>query len=875
MTAGPRRARTFLRALAALCLALTAALASATAAHAEEFGVVPGSFQVSQSTTQAGAHPDVTIRFEYTSRLELHPLLDPDDPSTAPMPRPLETPRNIAVDLPPGLIGDPSAAARCTAVQFARSACPPASQVGVATVDVFLFAFSWPVPVYNLVPSKGVPAELGFYALTVPVHVLVSVRDEDHGLRTTITDIPSQGPLWRSELTLWGNPSDPEHWGGAPNPEVPPRGFMTNAATCDGPATVRLATESYESPGRFVRAETELPALTGCERQRFAGSGRARPDSPTAGAPAGYTIELDVPQSQDPAGLATPPVKDVVVRLPRGTVVSPSASDGLRTCADAAMKVETSEPPACPEASRIGTVRIDTPLLSRAMTGGVYLTEQRPDRLLRMVLVAEEAGVRLKLPGAIDLDPATGQITATFANNPQLQFDHLTVTLKGGPRAPLANPRECGPATTTTTLVPWGGGQPVVSSDTVQITCAGAPSGFKPTFGAGAASTRAGAASAFSLWFARQDRDELLSAIDVRMPAGALPRLASTPLCADAAAAAGACGEASRVGTVVTDAGPGALPFRLPGKVYVTGPYKGAPYGLAIVVPALAGPYDLGTVVVRAKVDVDLHTAALRITSDPLPTILQGIPLQLRSVRVDVDKPDFMLNPTSCMPRRVTAAIGSTAGTVATVRAWHQVAGCKALKYTPKLAVRIGAKGHVRPFRPTTLVATLTQPAGQAASRRVRLALPKVVNARMEVVRRACTQAAYDAGDCEGARIGSATAVTPLLPHPLRGAAYFVRNPARRLPDVVVQLRGDVAFDLVGKVAISHDLRLTTTFDAIPDVPLSRFQLTLPAGRGPVGAVAGVCTRAARLARAQQTLRAQNGKVITRAARLTIAGCKK
>ncbi len=583
-----------------------------------------------------------------------------------------------------------------------------------------------------------------------------------------------------------------------------------------------------------------------------------------------------MPQNRELDGLATPPVKDVVVRLPLGTVVSPSTSEGLATCSEAALKPATSEVPDCPAAAKIGSVEIDTPLLSRAMTGSVFLADQTPQRLLKLVLVAEEAGVRLKLPGAIDLDPASGQITATFANNPQLPFEHLRVTLKGGPRAPLANPRACGPAVTTTTLVPWGGGQPAVSSDTAQITCAGAPHGFKPSFSAGSASTRAGAASPFSLTFARGDGDEPLQAIDVKLPAGLLPKLASTPLCADALAAAGACGAASLIGSVATDAGPGAQPFRLPGRVYVTGPYKGAPYGLSIVVPALAGPYDLGTVVVRAKVDVDLHTAALRITSDPLPTILQGIPLQLRAIHVAIDKPGFMLNPTSCSPRRVVAAVSSTAGSVANVGSWYQVGGCKMLRYTPKLAVRIGSKGHVRRFRPTALVATLTQPAGQAASRSVRLALPKAVNARMEVVRRACTQAAYDAGSCgDGARIGSATADTPLLPHQLRGAAYFVRNPARRLPDVVVQLRGDVAFDLVGKVAISRDLRLTTTFDAIPDVPLSRFELTLPAGRGPVGAVAGVCTRAARLASAQQTLRAQSGKVITRASRLSIAGCGK
>jgi hypothetical protein len=874
MTAALALIRPLLRALAALCVALAVALAGAAVAQAEEFGVVDGSFQVTQSTTQAGGHPDLNIRFEYTTRLERHPLLDPD--TSDPMPRPLETPRNVVVDLPPGLIGDPSAAARCTAVQFANSSCPPESQVGEATVNVFLLPFAWPQPVYNLVPSKGVPAELGFFALTVPVHAMISVRDEDRGLRTTITDIPSQGPLWSSELTLWGDPA--AHLGGGSDPEAPTRGFMTNAATCDGPSTVRLATESYERPGRFVHAETTLPALTGCEQLRFAGTGTARPDTSKAGAPAGYTIELDVPQSQEPDGLATPPVKDVVVRLPAGTVVSPSTSDGLKTCTDAGMKVKTSEVPDCPAASKIGTVQIDTPLLARPMTGSVFLTEQKPNRLLRMVLVAEEAGVRLKLPGDVDLDPATGQITATFPNNPQLPFNHLTVKLKGGPRAPLANPRTCGPATTTTTLVPFGGGAPAISTDTFEVSCDGAPSGFAPGFSAGSANTQAGAPAAFSLAFSRGDGDDALRSIAATLPVGLLPRLGTMPLCGEAQAAAGSCGEETRIGSARVSVGPGELPYQLPngGRVYVTGPYKGAPYGLSIVVPALAGPYDLGTVVVRAKVDVDLHTAALKIESDPLPTILQGIPLQIRSVRVDVDKPGFMLNPTSCAPRAVTAAIASTSGATANVSARHQVGGCKALRYSPKLAVKVGGKGRVGAGKATSLVATLTQPAAQAANRGVELQLPGTINARMEVLRKGCPLADYEAGRCgAGARIGSATANTPLLPNQLKGAAYLVRNPARRLPDVVVQLRGDVAFDLVGKVRVSRDFRLVTNFDTIPDVPLSRFQLKLPAANSPISTVVGLCTKAGRLARARQTLRAQNGKVIRRAPRLTIAGCAK
>jgi hypothetical protein len=878
MTRSTDRPRTVARALAALLASVVVLLAWTAAATADEpdppFGVKDDAFQVTSSTTQAGAHPDVTVAFEYVSRTATHPVTEME------MERPVETPRNVVVDLPPGLIGDPSAVPRCSAAQLATG-CPPETQVGYVSANVFLLPFADAGPVYNLVPSHGAPAELGFTIWALPFRVKIGVRDEDHGLRATLANVPSQGPLLSTTLTLWGDPHDPVHDPERPNTEpltgeVSRSGFMTNGATCDGPSTVKLSTDTYEHPGTYVGAETELPAQTGCDQQRFAGTGTARPDTAKAGAPAGYTIELDVPQNGAADALATPPVKDVVVRLPQGTVVSPSTSDGLATCSLAQVKLATSEVPDCPAASKIGTVRIDTPLLARPMTGSVFLLDQQPNRLLRMVLVAEEAGVRLKLPGDVDLDPVTGQVTATFPDNPQLPFNHLSVVLKGGPRAPLANPRQCGPATTTTTLVPFGGGRPAVSTDTFDVSCDGAPSGFAPSFSAGSASTQAGAASPFTLTFARGDGDDLLSGIDVRLPAGVLPRLGTMPLCSDAQAAAGTCGEETRVGSVTAEAGPGELPYRLPGRAYVTGPYKGAPYGLSIVVPAKAGPYDLGTVVVRATVDVDLHTAALKVSSDPLPSILQGIPLQVRSVRVSVDKPGFMLNPTGCSARATEATVRSLGGATAARSARYQVGGCKELKYTPKLAVKVGGKGRVGAGKATPLVATLTQPAAQAASRRVELQLPGVINARMEVLRNGCPLADYEAGRCgAGARIGTATAVTPLLPNPLKGSAYLVRNPARRLPDVVVQLRGDVAFDLVGKVRVTRDLRLVTNFDTIPDVPLSRFQLTLPAKNSPIGAVVGLCTKAGRLARARQTLRAQNGKVLTRAARMTIAGCAK
>ncbi|HST42135.1 MAG TPA: hypothetical protein VLK58_21630, partial [Conexibacter sp.] len=868
------------------------ALARAAGAQsAEDFSLVPNSFQAGLSNTQAAGHPDLNVSFELNSRPAIQPatgsLLD----------EPAETAKSVIVDLPPGIVGDPNATPRCA--MEVLTMCPPETQIGVVRVRTFLLKEGI-VPLYNLVPSHGAPAEFGFWAM-LTVKLQVSVRsDGDHGLRTTIDNLPTLAALVSTDLTLWGVPADSGHDGqrgvvcldeglgaglvcnGEPgtSSSAPRTPFLTNGSVCDATAPVRMSIESYDSPGRLLHAEAPLAPPTGCDRLRFAGSGTARADDARAGAPSGWTIDLAVPQNGDPAGLATPPLKRAVVTLPEGTVVSPSAAAGLQGCSVAQLRLDSVAAPDCPNGAKIGDVSIVTPLLSRPLTGAVFLAAPSPSQLLRVVLVAAGQGVRLKLVGRIDPDPVTGRLTATFDPNPQLPFSTLRMTLKGGPRAVLANARQCGPATTTFALTPYGGGAAAVSHDSHAVTRdgAGAPcaaTAFAPGFSAGTANPVAGRATAFALRFSRGDGDDLLHAIDVWLPAGLIPKIGRVPLCAEAQAAAGTCGEESRVGGAETTAGPGTQPFGLPGRVYVAGPYKGAPYSLAIVVPAVAGPFDLGTVVVRAAVHVDKRSAALRVVSDPLPTILQGIPLQIRSVRIAIDRPDFMLNPTSCSERRVGAAISATGGAVAQVGARFQVGDCAALRYTPKLAVRVGGRGEVGARRKTSLVATLTQPPAQAASRSVRLLLPRTLNARLEVIRRACSQAAYDAGDCEAARVGSATAATPLLKGPLSGAVYMVRSPARRLPDLVVQLRGEVAIDLVGKVTISRDLRLTATFDTIPDVPLSRFQLTLPAKISPVGNVRALCTPESRRAVAVQTLRAQNGRVVKRHQRLSIAGCPK
>jgi hypothetical protein len=877
-------ARRILRALATGGVALTAALApGAVAQAAVDFGLEPGSFATSLSTTQAGAHPDVNVRFLLRHEVGSDTSLDPG-----------ATVRNVVVDLPPGILGDPNATPRCLATQWPR--CPLETQIGTVRIRTGLVT-ELTSPVFNLVPSQGAPAEFGFDTLVIAVRLQIVVRsDGDYGLRTIIDNLPANAALVENDLTFWGVPADPandddrgrkctngacgSNSGNRPS-TAPRRPFMSNPTTCGPQDPARLTLDAYELPD-VIRAEAPLPEITGCDRlPAFDATATVQANERRAGAPSDLAVELKVPQSTDPDGLATPQLKKAVVTLPEGTVVSPPVADGLATCSEAQFGFDRLGAPDCPTASKIGEVAIDSPLLTKQMTGGVFLADQTPQQLLRIVLVAEAQGVWLKLPGRVDLDPLTGRVTATFDQNPQLPFSSLRMTLKGGPRGVLANPRQCGPATSTAVLTPFGGGAPAIATDSFEISGDGAggpcpPAEFTPGFAAWSTSAAAGAESPFTLTFSRDDADDALGGIEVSLPPGVVPRIGTVPLCGEAQAAAGTCGEESRIGSASALAGPGSEPYGLPGRVYVAGPYKGAPYSLAIVVPAKAGPFDLGTVVVRAAAHVDLHTAALRIVSDPLPTILQGIPLQLRSIRVAIDRLGFMVNPTNCTARQVGATVISAGGARAAAGARYQAAGCRSLPFAPKLSVKVGGKGNLRAGKPAYLLATMTQTPGQAAARSVRLALPRSINARLDVVRKACPGEVYDAGRCgEEARIGTGMAVSSLLRRPLGGSAYFVRR-GTGLPDLVVQLRGEVSIDLVGKIEIARRTQqLVTTFGTIPDVPLSTFRLKLPAKNSPVSSVVGLCTKESRNGLARQTMRGQNGKLVQRKAKLTIAGCKK
>jgi hypothetical protein len=906
-----------------VALALTAASANAAFGIAAFDGEVAAN-RAGDPYTQAGGHPfEVSTDIDFNAHEEQIELL-PGFPITASVPD--ADVKTIRVDLPPGLVGSPGAIPQCDPVDFFSgsdgSNCGNETQVGTSEIRT-PFAPPYTVPVYSIRPtSPDLPAEFGFEYAKVRVVLEASVRSgSDYGITVTVPNISQGIQISGSSLTFWGIPADPAHDdqrckqmvsgvcqgapGGTDGPNsvsLEPKAFMTLPTACTPPNTgleTVISADSWSAPGIFDQSSffSHVPpgypgtpdtwghqqGPEGCDKIPFDPSVSVQPLNRAAGKPTGLDVDIDISQDglETPGAIASGHLKRASVRLPVGMSISPAAADGLLACTDAQAGFGTTDEPGCPAASKVGDVTIDTPLLADQLRGAIYIGEPRPGSIFRLVLVARGPGVVLKLPGVVTPDPRTGQLTTTFDNNPQLPFSNLHLRFKGGPRAPLTNPTACGTHTTTSELTSWSGKTSTTSSsfalsrDGNGQPCP--PRGFTPDFSGGLTNPTAGSSSTFSLTFGRDDEDQTLRDVTVTTPKGLTGVIASADLCPDALANSGGCSGRSQVGTTTTGAGAGSNPFFLGGRVFITGPYKGAPFGMSIVVPAIAGPFDLGTVVVRAAIFVDRETAQLRVVADPLPTILEGVPLLLRTVNVSIDKPGFMLAPTSCEADRIAASLGSNEGSVVAVSSRFQVGNCGALPFAPKMSLRVGSRGKLTRGRRTPLEVTLSMTRGQANNRFVRVTLPKSLNARLDVVNRrvACSIEQFQADECPRA-VGNATAVTPLLRDPLKGPAYFVYNPARRLPDLVVRLRGQVAVDLTGKVTITRDLRLQTTFDSVPDVPITRFRLALESGarNGPIGITRNLCLAETRKSlRANLVLTAQSNRKVTREQKIGVAGC--
>jgi hypothetical protein len=857
--------------------------------------------------------------------------------------------KDIEVNLPPGFVGDPGATPQCPLQQFREKTgffglignrCPSDSQIGMTDLkftadqsgDLEASTFT---PVYNVVPPKGAPAEFGFTVLSVPVVLVPHVRTGgDDGVSVSFTSLPQGLSMLRGKVTLWGNPSDSGHdperepcWNGGEEyggtgyyegvPQItgkhaeercsftaPARPFLSMPTSCDGALKLTATIDSWSAPGAFKEGETSLPGMTGCDKLDFAPRVVAQPEPAQADSPSGLSVEIQVPQTYDNAvGLAESNLKDTTVTLPAGVSVNPAAADGLVACSEEQFGLHTTAEVACPDASKLGQVEVRTPLLEHPLTGGVFLAQQgnlpgngsNPfGSLLALYLQLHDpySGVLVKLAGEVKPDPATGQLVTTFLNNPQVPFDSLKLSFFGGPRAALVNPPQCGTYTTETEMTPWSGGASATPSWSFAITsgAGGAPCGasepFNPGLVSGTTSNQAGGFTPFSLTFDRSDGEQNMSRIQVTTPPGLLGSLAGVTLCGEPQASQGTCGSGSLIGHVTVGVGAGSNPFYVTGEVYLTASYNGAPYGISFVVPAVAGPLNLGTVVVRAAVNVDPHTAALTVTSEPLPQILQGVPLHIRAVNVTLDRERFIFNPTNCNPLMIQAHMTGALGASSAVSTHFQATNCAALSFHPKFSV--STSGKTSRANGASLDARLVesgaggQPVlatngGQANIARVKVELPKALPSRLTTLQKACTAQVFEANpaSCPAAsRVGYAKATTPLLPVELTGPAFFVSHGGEAFPSLIVVLQGyGVRVDLVGATFISKQGITSSTFAAVPDVPVTSFELYLP--QGPYSALAANGNLCQKELKMPTELLAQNGTVIRQSTPIGVTGCKK
>jgi hypothetical protein len=781
-------------------------------------------------------------------------------------------PRDVSVDLPQGLALDPSVVPRCQTVQLESFSCPPGSQVGLIGVSIKIdteFGFEQ-IPLYSVVPPPGSPSSLGFTLEGAVVLLNGSVRADDFGLSAGAADLLAKYGVAGLQLQLWGDPSDPSHdavRGGSVAPSNRP--LMTLPSAC-GPLAFGALTDSWENPGAFVSRSLPIEgpagdalAVEGCSALAFEPTLTAQPTTSAADSPSGLGLNVVVPQRIDIGGSKSSGLHVASVSLPPGLVVNPSAAGGVASCTPTQIGLVTqvgrpdarfdAAPVACPDASKLGTLEVTTPLLQDAPAGSIYLAQPRQNpfgSLFALYAVVEEprAGILIKLAGRVATDPATGQVTATFDQVPQLPFEEFKLDFFAGPGASLRTPPVCGSYDSDARLAPWSGTAAVSIASSFSIatspagTCANAPGRLPnaPRFDAGTTSTVAGRYSSFVLDLSRGDGSQELGGLEANLPEGLIGRAAGSATCSDAALAAAAarsgsdekaspaCPEGSRIGRALVDLGAGPNPYEVEGQIYLAGPYEGAPLSLAVVTPALAGPFDLGTVVVRAAVLVDPMTGRLTVRSDPLPRILDGVPLDIRSVRLEIDKAGFVRNPTSCEPMAITGSATSTLGQAAPLSARFQVGECAALAFKPKLSLRFS--GAVRRGGHPTLRAALRADPEGAALKSASFALPSGQLLDLKHLRVLCPREAPPARCPGSSRLGSVRLYSPALEAPLEGPVYAL-VPRHGLPGIAAEVRsGAFRFLLRGRATAANG-RLGMTLEALPDIPLSRAILSLAGGR--------------------------------------------
>jgi hypothetical protein len=855
---------------------------------------------------QAGSHP-----FQLTTMLDLNETLarehENEQQGYQPAPAAPALARNLSLELPPGLLGDPQAVAQCPDIDFSTigdndvNACPATSAIGVALVTLNLpldvnGVFTETVPVFNLVPAPGEPARFGLEDDQIPVILDTSVRtDGDYGVNVTVKNITQAAQLLGSTVTLWGEPANPAHDGSRGWACI--RDTTVNGETCTPPAqhasTPFLALPTSCLGGLATRAQAQawsgaqseanyifqnglaepLSALDDCDEVPFNPTIGVQPleeregQAPGASVqstntPAGLAVNLTMPGEEH--NVSESAVRSTTVALPAGVQLSPSAANGLEACSEGEIGYEgpgstqdpflpgsagvseplrfSTAPVTCPEASKVGLVDIKSPDLSHELEGAVYIAEQTNNpfgSLFALYLVAEDPvlGIRVKLAGQVSLNEQTGQITSTFGETPQVPFEGLRLRFFEGARASLSTPALCGSYATLASLTPWAGPTPLQREAAFQITSGGEgehcadPLPFAPGLKAGSSNPQAGAFSSFSLTLADPDADQRLTGLSVQLPPGIAAMLASVTPCPEPQAAREQCGPESLIGRSLASAGFGPEPYELPGNVYLTGPYQGAPFGIEVVTPAIAGPFNLGTVTVRSRIDVDPRTAAVTITSDPIPQLVKGVPAQIKQLKVTVDRPGFQFNPTSCNPGPITATLNGNQGATSTTSYPFETSNCTSLLFDPGVSAQ--TLGKTSKAEGASLDLEFTSHPGEAHVAKTILTIPATLPARLTTIQKACIAATFEANPAacpEGSDIGTAVVRTPVLKSPVAGPIYLVSHGNAAWPDAELVLQGEgITVILDGQTAIKKGVT-TSSFLSVPDVPFETVQATLPEG---------------------------------------------
>jgi uncharacterized repeat protein (TIGR01451 family) len=872
--------------------------------------------------TQAGSHP-----YEASFVFDLNNTGD-GYPASAQV-------RNLTVNLPPGFVGNPTAVPQCSLPEFQGENCPPDTQVGLVSPSILGdgqlgYEEQSINPVYNLVPPPDKPAEFAFTIDGNNDFLVAQVRSgSDYGLTTVLNNV-TDTEVVSSVFTLWGDPSESSHdpWrlerpaGSAEynfGVHVPfdPTPFLTLPTGCSASLPVEFSANSWEDPEAlpivsntlFEGPDHQAVGVTGCGALGFSPKISTSPSTAATDTATGLTVEVKPPVGglSTMEGLSTSDLKDTAVTLPEGVVINPGQAAGLVACTAVQSRVGDGQDdaPECPLASKIGVDEIETPLLHGTLKGNVYILQSNPPHL-EMLVAASGEGVNLKLVGEVSLNESTGRLVTTFKNTPELPFTDFKLSFSGGAQAALDTPTHCGSYVSNADFTSWAtpmvedfltDGSFSLSEGPGSSGCPGAVLPFAPELSAGATTDKAGGFSGFTMLLSRGDGQQRIEKLSFRMPAGLAGMISSVPVCGEPQAAQGTCPASTKIGHTVVTSGPGPFPLVVPqpgdpeAAIYLTGPYKGAPFGLSIVTPVIAGPFNLGTVVTRAKIEVDPSTAQITVATDALPQIVAGVPTDLRSVYAVIDRPGFLFNPTNCESQTISGTAWSTAAPgqsepaqTAGLSSHFGIGSCRELAFAPKLTV--ATSGKTSKANGAGLQVKLvaphegpTAPGGseEANLTRVKVDLPKQLPSRLTTLQQACTAAQFaanPAGCPVGSKIGTATVTTSVLPVPLTGPVIFVSHGGEAFPSLTMVLQGDnVTVEIVGTTFISHAGITSTTFKTVPDVPFSTFTLTLPQGKYSALAANGNLCKS-KLAMPTEFL-AQNGLKINQSTPIAVTGCPK